>query len=50
MARRPGTRGKRESRDMARLIVAKALSAPETEFWTIIRRSISDLEMVERED
>ena len=42
--------GMGESRDMARLIVAKALSAPETEFWTIIRRSISDLEMVERED
>jgi hypothetical protein len=35
---------------MARLIVAKALSAPETEFWTIISRSSFDLEMIERED
>jgi RNA polymerase sigma factor (sigma-70 family) len=42
--------GMGESRDMARLIVAKALSAPETEFWTIIRRSITELELVERED
>ena len=39
-----------QSRDMARLITAQALSAPESDFWTIIRRSVSDLEMVERED
>jgi len=39
-----------QSRDMARLIVAKTLSAPESEFWTIIRRSVVDLELVERED
>jgi hypothetical protein len=39
-----------QSRDMARLIVAKALSAPDSEFWTIIRRSVLDLEIVERDD
>ena len=39
-----------ESRDMASLIVAKTLSAPESEFWTIIRRSVMDLEIVERDD
>jgi hypothetical protein len=32
------------------LIVAKTLSAPESEFWTIIKRSVVDLELVERED
>ena len=39
-----------QSRDVARLIVAQTLSAPESEFWSIIRRSVSDLELVERED
>jgi RNA polymerase sigma factor (sigma-70 family) len=39
-----------QSRDIARLIVAKTLSAPESEFWTIIKRAVMDLEMVERED
>ena len=39
-----------QSRDMARLIVAKVLSAPESEFWTIIKRSVADMELVERED
>ena len=39
-----------QSRNMARLVVAKTLSAPESEFWTIIKRSIFDLELVERED
>jgi hypothetical protein len=39
-----------QSRDMARLIVAWALAAPESDFWTIIRRSVSDLEIVERDD
>jgi hypothetical protein len=39
-----------QSRDTARLIVAKTLSAPESEFWTIIKRSVVDLELVERED
>ena len=39
-----------QSRDIARLIVAGTLAAPESEFWTIIRRSVSDLEIVERED
>jgi len=42
--------GMGQSRDMARLIVAGALAAPESEFWTIIRRSVADLELVERED
>jgi hypothetical protein len=35
---------------MARLIVAKTLSAPVSEFWPIIKRSVVDLELVERED
>ena len=39
-----------QSRDMARLIVAKTLSAPESEFWTIIKGSVLELEFVERED
>ncbi len=39
-----------QSRDIARLIVAGALAAPESEFWTIIQRAVTDLEMVERED
>ena len=39
-----------QSRDAARLIVAQTLTAPDTEFWTIIRRSLTDLELVERED
>jgi hypothetical protein len=39
-----------QSRDMARLIIARASSAPESVFWTIVRRSLLDLEMVERED
>jgi hypothetical protein len=39
-----------QSRDMARPIVAGALAAPESQFWTIIRRAFSDLEIVERED
>jgi hypothetical protein len=39
-----------QSRDIARLIIAGTLAAPESEFWTIIRRSVSDLEIVERED
>jgi hypothetical protein len=39
-----------QSRDMARLIVAKALSARQSEFWTIIKRSVLDLELIERED
>jgi RNA polymerase sigma factor (sigma-70 family) len=39
-----------QSRDIARLIAAGALAAPESQFWTIIRRSVSDLELVERED
>ena len=39
-----------QSRDIARLIVAGALASPESDFWTIIRRAVSDLEIVERED
>jgi hypothetical protein len=39
-----------QSRDIARLIVAGALAAPESEFWTIIKRAVSDLELVERDD
>jgi hypothetical protein len=39
-----------QSRDIARLIVAGALAAPESDFWTVIRRAFSDLEIVERED
>ena len=39
-----------ESRDIARLIVAGALAAPESDFWTVIRRAFSDLEIAERED
>jgi hypothetical protein len=42
--------GTGQSRDMARPIIARALSAPESEFWTIVRRWLLDLEMVERED
>ncbi len=42
--------GHGQSRDIARLIVAGALAAPESQFWTIIRRSFFDLELVERED
>jgi len=38
------------SRDWARLIIAGTLAAPEREFWSIIRSSVSDLEIVERED
>jgi RNA polymerase sigma factor (sigma-70 family) len=39
-----------QSRDISRLIVAGALAAPESRFWTVIRRVFSDLEIVERED
>jgi RNA polymerase sigma factor (sigma-70 family) len=39
-----------QSRDIVRLIVAGALAAPESEFWTIIMRSVHDLEFVERDD
>ena len=39
-----------QSRDMARLIIAKTLSAPDSQFWTIIKRSVADLEIVERDD
>ncbi len=39
-----------QSRDIARLIVAGALAAPESDFWTIIQRAVMDLEMVERDD
>ena len=39
-----------QSRDISRLIVAGALAAPESRFWTIIRRAVIDLEIVERED
>jgi hypothetical protein len=42
--------GRGESRDAVRLIVASALASPASEFWTTIRRAISDLEIVERED
>lgn len=42
--------GQGQSRDTARLIVAKTLSARESEFWPMICRSRSDLEIVERED
>jgi hypothetical protein len=42
--------GAGQSRDMARFIVARALSAPESEFWTIFRWAVMDLEIVERED
>ncbi len=42
--------GGRTSRDVCRQIVAEALARPESEFWTIIRRAFSDLEIVERED
>jgi hypothetical protein len=38
------------SRDVPRLIVAEALAAPESEFWSLIRRAVSDLELLERED
>jgi RNA polymerase sigma factor (sigma-70 family) len=39
-----------QSRDIARLIVAGALAAPEGDFWDMIRRAVMDLEMVDRED
>jgi hypothetical protein len=39
-----------QSRDTARVIIAGALAAPESDFWTVIRRAFSDLEIVERED
>jgi RNA polymerase sigma factor (sigma-70 family) len=39
-----------QSRDTARVIIAGALAAPESEFWTTVRRSVSDLEIVERDD
>jgi RNA polymerase sigma factor (sigma-70 family) len=39
-----------QSRDIARLIVAGALASPESAFWTTIRRAVTDLEIVERED
>jgi hypothetical protein len=39
-----------QSRDTARLIVAGTLAAPESEFWALVRRSVSDLEILERED
>ncbi len=39
-----------QSRDTARVIIAGALAAPESEFWTVIRRAFSDLELVVRED
>jgi hypothetical protein len=39
-----------QSRDIVRVIVAGALASPESDFWTTIRRAISDLEIVERED
>jgi hypothetical protein len=42
--------GMGQSRDMAHLIVAKTLSAPKSEFWPMIRRCVSGLEMVERDD
>jgi hypothetical protein len=39
-----------QSRDIARLIVAGALAAHESDFWTMIGRAVMDLEMVDRED
>jgi RNA polymerase sigma factor (sigma-70 family) len=39
-----------QSRDIVRLIVAGALAEPEFRFWMIMRRAVSDLEMVERDD
>jgi RNA polymerase sigma factor (sigma-70 family) len=42
--------GARAPDGTARLIVAGALAAPESAFWTVIRRAFSDLEIVERED
>ncbi len=39
-----------QSRDISRQIVAGALAAPESRFWTVIRWAFSDLEIVERED
>ena len=38
-----------QSRDIARIIVAGALSEPESRFWTIIGRAVFDLEIVDRE-
>jgi RNA polymerase sigma factor (sigma-70 family) len=42
--------GVRAPEGTARLIVAGALAAPESGFWTVIREAFSDLEIVERED
>jgi hypothetical protein len=39
-----------QSRDIARQIVAGALSEPESRFWAIIRRVGFDLDLVERDD
>ena len=39
-----------QSRDIARLIIAGALAAPESEFWSIIRRAVTDVDILERED
>jgi RNA polymerase sigma factor (sigma-70 family) len=39
-----------QSRDIVRVIVAGALASPPSAFWTTIRRAVSDLEIVERED
>src|SRR5262249_2658797 len=39
-----------QSRDTARVIIAGALAAPESDFWKAIRWAFSDLEIVERED
>jgi hypothetical protein len=39
-----------QSRDMARLFVARALAAPESGAWDQLRRASVDLEIVERED
>ena len=39
-----------QSRDIARLIIAGTLAAPESEFWSIIRRAVTDVEILEREE
>ena len=39
-----------QSRDIARLILAGALAEPDSRFWTIIRRAVFDLDLVERDD
>jgi hypothetical protein len=39
-----------QSRDTARVIIAGTLAAPESEFWTIVRRSVGDIEIIERDD